>query len=218
MFIINHVKFEVINYGEYGVRLIPEKQKFSLPSLGEEIISKNIKNIVDVVSSEHEILLLLKDKNNLNDTLKEINAIQIVQSKLNHYSLPVHFNLDEAIKLNPNISIDALTSKTYSIAMFGFLPGFIYFSGLQVKCNIPRKETPQLLCPKGSIAIGGQYLGVYNIPSPAGWNIIGQTSVDISISTIDRLQISDTFSLLPLSKNEHLHLLHDAPSLIEFNE
>jgi biotin-dependent carboxylase-like uncharacterized protein len=30
--------------------------------------------------------------------------------------------------------------------------------------------------PAGSVAIGGDHTGIYSIPSPGGWNIIGQTS------------------------------------------
>ena len=40
---------------------------------------------------------------------------------------------------------------------------------------MPRRDSPRTSVPAGSVAIGGSQTGVYPLPSPGGWNIIGRT-------------------------------------------
>ena len=58
--------------------------------------------------------------------------------------------------------------------MFGFLPGFVYLQMLPDELQVPRKESPTARTQPNAFAIGGPYAGVYSLPSPAGWNVIGQ--------------------------------------------
>jgi inhibitor of KinA len=39
----------------------------------------------------------------------------------------------------------------------------------------PRKETPRISVPRGSVAIAQSQTGVYPVESPGGWQIIGRT-------------------------------------------
>jgi len=71
-------------------------------------------------------------------------------------------------------------SKTiYSVYLIGFLPGFMYLGGLDNALHIPRKKEPRLRVPKGSVAIGGEQTGIYPQQSPGGWNILGNTPVNL---------------------------------------
>jgi inhibitor of KinA len=67
----------------------------------------------------------------------------------------------------------------YRVQMIGFTPGFPYLAGLPPELASPRKTTPRLVVPKGSVAIGGRLTGVYPLASPGGWNIIGRTPVEL---------------------------------------
>ncbi len=95
-----------------------------------------------------------------------------------------------------NLSVADLIQKhteiTYTVAIMGFLPGFPYLVGLDEKLWTPRKSTPRTHVPKGAVAIGGSYTGIYPIPSPGGWNIIGQTPISLFNSQED-----DPFLLIP---------------------
>ncbi len=73
--------------------------------------------------------------------------------------------------------IDIHTQNIYTVYFIGFLPGFLYLGGLDPTLHIPRKETPNLHKPKGSVAIGGSQTGVYPQDSPGGWHVIGQTPI-----------------------------------------
>jgi KipI family sensor histidine kinase inhibitor len=61
----------------------------------------------------------------------------------------------------------------YVVAAIGFMPGFAYLRGLDPRLVLPRKATPRPRVPAGSVAIAGPYTGVYPLPSPGGWHLLG---------------------------------------------
>ncbi|MBW5446977.1 5-oxoprolinase subunit PxpB [Cohnella sp. CFH 77786] len=73
--------------------------------------------------------------------------------------------------------VEAHASAPYEVAMIGFAPGFPYLSGLPESLAQPRKESPRLKVPAGSVGIAGGQTGVYPVESPGGWQLIGRTPV-----------------------------------------
>lgn len=67
------------------------------------------------------------------------------------------------------------TSKEYIVYMLGFLPGFTYMAKVDDAISVPRKMTPRINVEAGSVGIAGYQTGVYPLPSPGGWQIIGRT-------------------------------------------
>ncbi len=63
----------------------------------------------------------------------------------------------------------------YTVLMMGFLPGFPYLGGMDVRLAAPRLTTPRLSVPAGSVGIAGEQTGIYSLESPGGWQIIGRT-------------------------------------------
>ena len=63
----------------------------------------------------------------------------------------------------------------YLIDMLGFLPGFAYLGGLDPRLHTPRLAEPRTEIPAGSVGIGGAQTGIYPLPSPGGWQIIGRS-------------------------------------------
>ena len=63
----------------------------------------------------------------------------------------------------------------YPIYMLGFVAGFPYLGGMDKSIAAPRKQTPRLKIPAGSVGIAGQQTGIYSVESPGGWQIIGRT-------------------------------------------
>ncbi len=82
-------------------------------------------------------------------------------------------------KMSPEEVIQQHTNNTYLVNMLGFLPGFLYLSGLDEQLHCPRKEIPSLNVSAGAVGIGGKQTGVYPVASPGGWHIIGQTPISI---------------------------------------
>ncbi|MEO8614527.1 MAG: 5-oxoprolinase subunit PxpB [Luteolibacter sp.] len=67
------------------------------------------------------------------------------------------------------------SAAVYTVAAVGFSPGFPYLSGLPERLNLPRRKTPRLAVPAGSVAIAGGQAGIYPFTSPGGWHVLGQT-------------------------------------------
>lgn len=75
--------------------------------------------------------------------------------------------------------IEIHTRTEYLVYMIGFAPGFPYLGGMPKKISTPRKDTPRVKIPAGSVGIGGEQTGVYPIDSPGGWQLIGQTPIKL---------------------------------------
>lgn len=75
--------------------------------------------------------------------------------------------------LTPKEVIALHTEGEYLVHMIGFAPGFPYLGGMTKKLATPRRETPRLKIPAGSVGIAGGQTGVYPLESPGGWQIIG---------------------------------------------
>jgi KipI family sensor histidine kinase inhibitor len=67
------------------------------------------------------------------------------------------------------------TAPSYRIYMIGFSPGFAYLGGLDAAIAAPRRSTPRLKVPAGSVGIAGMQTGIYPVATPGGWQIIGRT-------------------------------------------
>ena len=67
------------------------------------------------------------------------------------------------------------TANDMLVYMLGFSPGFCYLGGMDTRIACPRKATPRLAVPAGSVGIAGSQTGIYPITSPGGWQIIGRT-------------------------------------------
>ncbi|MFF1557360.1 allophanate hydrolase subunit 1 [Streptomyces sp. NPDC058279] len=65
----------------------------------------------------------------------------------------------------------------FRVAFCGFAPGFGYLTGLPARFHLPRRATPRTSVPAGSLALAGEYAGVYPRSSPGGWQLIGSTDV-----------------------------------------
>ncbi|MCX5197987.1 allophanate hydrolase subunit 1 [Streptomyces sp. NBC_00249] len=63
----------------------------------------------------------------------------------------------------------------FRVAFCGFAPGFGYLTGLPERLHLPRRATPRTAVPAGSLALAGEYAGVYPRSSPGGWQLIGST-------------------------------------------
>lgn len=89
----------------------------------------------------------------------------------------------ERIAQAKQLSIDEIisihTSKSYKVYMLGFLPGFAYMGQVENTIAMQRLDKPRLNVSAGSVGIAGNQTGIYPLHSPGGWNIIGQTPLQI---------------------------------------
>ena len=81
--------------------------------------------------------------------------------------------------ITPQAVIDYHTGPTYRVYMIGFTPGYPYLGEVPDAIATPRRKTPRILVPKGSVGIAKQQTGIYSVDSPGGWQIIGWTPVNL---------------------------------------
>jgi KipI family sensor histidine kinase inhibitor len=67
----------------------------------------------------------------------------------------------------------------YRVFLVGFVPGFPYLGVLPEELALPRRATPRVQVPAGSVAIAGRQTGVYPFATPGGWHLIGRTAAPI---------------------------------------
>ena len=79
--------------------------------------------------------------------------------------------------------VQAHCDQTYSVAFFGFLPGFAYMFGWPTKWSLPRMESPRPRVAAGSVALAGSQCGIYPVESPGGWRILGRTPLKVIDTT-----------------------------------
>lgn len=100
--------------------------------------------------------------------------------------IPVHYGglegpdlpeLAERLRLAEPDIVRLHAASTYCVFMIGFLPGFPYLGPLPDALVVPRRATPRMKVPAGSVAIAGRQTGIYPQASPGGWHVIGHTDV-----------------------------------------
>jgi KipI family sensor histidine kinase inhibitor len=70
-------------------------------------------------------------------------------------------------------------SGEYTAYMLGFMAGFAYLGPLPERLRAPRRKTPRVRVPAGSVAVAGGMTAVYPAASPGGWNLIGRTTAPL---------------------------------------
>ncbi|MBT9433023.1 5-oxoprolinase subunit PxpB [Candidatus Sodalis endolongispinus] len=102
------------------------------------------------------------------------------------WTIPVSYGGDHGVDLAALAALHHLTPQqvislhcaaTYRVYMIGFMPGFAYLGGLDHRLHTPRRESPRLKTPAGSISIGGMQTAVGSVEAPSGWHLIGRTPV-----------------------------------------
>jgi len=89
-------------------------------------------------------------------------------------------DLDEVAALTGLSDVELIArhgAVRYRVGWLGFSPGFGYLTGLDpVLAAVPRRASPRVSVPAGSVAIAGGLAAVYPAASPGGWRLIGRTN------------------------------------------
>jgi len=107
------------------------------------------------------------------------------QGKPRVFEIPVRYTGEdlEWVAQQTGLSVDQViklhSRPLYTVALLGFSPGFPYLAPLHKRLQLPRRPEPRPRVLAGSVGIGGEHTGIYTIPSPGGWHILGQTDVQL---------------------------------------
>jgi inhibitor of KinA len=86
----------------------------------------------------------------------------------------------EFCDLTPDDVITLHLSTEYTVYAIGFVPGFPYLGYLPEKLvGVPRLDSPRIRVEPGSVGLTGKQTGIYPLPRPGGWNLIGRTPLTL---------------------------------------
>lgn len=162
-----------------------------LAGVARAVRARSMAGVRDVVSTYRTVVVsfdpLATDVERLAALLRESSAAAPVVGGAMH-EVPASYggadgpDLDEVAafaRCSPDEVIDRHTSRTYRVCMLGFLPGFAYLGSVEDRIAAPRRATPRVRVPAGSVGIAGQQTGIYPMESPGGWQIIGRAGVSL---------------------------------------
>jgi inhibitor of KinA len=135
----------------------------------------------DPLRTEHARLLEV-----LKQSAREMSPV--AESSAQVHRVPVCYggdfgpDLGDIARFN-QLSEDAVVAMhltpAYRVFMLGFAPGFAYLGIVDERIAAPRRATPRTRVPAGSVGIAAGQTGIYPIPTPGGWQLIGRTPLTV---------------------------------------
>ncbi len=167
------VNSEVIKYFKALKKENLESINNLTPSYNKLIVSYDLRK-----TNFKEVKKLIENLN-VNETQDKNNTkIEIPVCCDDQFSLDIK-RLEEKLKINRDKILKNFFSKEYFCYMTGFIAGMPFLGDLDENMRVPRLETPRVKVPKGSVALTEQFANIYTFESPGGWNILGNTPLDV---------------------------------------
>lgn len=97
------------------------------------------------------------------------------------------------------------SDPVYTVVFQGFIPGFTFCSAVDPAIEMPRHDSPRLKVPAGSVGIANWQTGIYALPSPGGWQILGATPLALFDAKRDKpflLKAGQCIKFTPISTRE----------------
>ena len=158
----------------------------------KNIKEKEIEGITNLAPSYNKLIisfdLNLTNFNSLKKKIENLELNKLEKTKSNKINIPVccekEFALDvkkleNKLKISEEKIYERFFSKEYFCYMTGFIAGLPFLGDLDESLNSRRLETPRVKIPKGSVGIAEQFCNIYTFESPGGWNIIGNTPINV---------------------------------------
>jgi KipI family sensor histidine kinase inhibitor len=163
------------------------------------IKEKNIEGINNLTPSYNKLIisfdLSVTNYSEIKDKIQKLDINEVQNSSNNRLEIPVCcdnlFSLDiERLEKKLNLPkekiLENFFNKEYFCYMTGFIAGMPFLGDLEQSMQAQRLETPRVKVPKGSIGLTEQFANIYTFESPGGWNIIGNTPLEIFDSSKEK--------------------------------
>lgn len=148
-----------------------------------------VPGVTDVVPAARTVLLRVEPGTPPEDVASAVGALSLApggrQASGDAVTIPVVYDgedLDDVAELTGLTRdgvVRAHTSATWTVAFCGFAPGFGYMVSDDPRLHVPRRGEARTRVPAGSVALAGEFAGVYPRSSPGGWQLLGRTDARI---------------------------------------
>ncbi len=216
---------KINNLGDAGVYCdfgdeINIKTNSKVISVFKCLQNSKINGIINLSPSYNKLIVTFDlSKTNFLKIKSEIENLKIKNIANNEskiIEIPVcfdeEFSLDiERLKAKLNLTKDEILkkylSKNYFCYMTGFVAGMPFLGDLEERLQLDRLETPRVKVPKGSVGLTEQFCNIYTFESPGGWNIVGNTPIQIFNKNNELnpnlIKPGDTVKFIKISKQEY---------------
>ena len=184
------------------------------------IKNKNIDGINNLTPSYNKLIISFDlRKTTFNEVRKIIEKIELEKNEevsSNKIEIPVccdnTFALDidrveKSLNMKKEKILEIFFNKEYFCYMTGFIAGMPFLGDLEKSMKVNRLETPRVKVPKGAVGITEQFANIYTFESPGGWNIIGNTPLNVFDSNNQKkpnlINPGDTITFKNISKKEY---------------
>ena len=163
------------------------------------IKKKDIEGINNLTPSYNKLIisydLRITNFKEIKDKIKKLNVSETLSLNNKKLEIPVccdaSFSLDidrleKKLKLTREKIFENFFKKEFFCYMTGFIAGMPFLGDLDEKMRAQRLETPRVKVTKGSIGITEQFANIYTFESPGGWNILGNTPLEVFNSTKEK--------------------------------
>src|SRR6056300_1610284 len=169
------------------------------PSYNKLIISYDLK-----VTNFKEIKQKIEKLSQGEDTKSKNLEITVCCEK--SFSLDME-RLEKKLNLKREQILENFFNKEFFCYMTGFIAGMHFLGDLDEQMRAQRLETPRVKVPKGSVGMTEQFANIYTFESPGGWNIIGNTPLEVFDSSKERnpnlINPGDIFKFKQITSEEY---------------
>jgi inhibitor of KinA len=152
----------------------------------------NIKGVNNLTPSYNKLIISydLKVTNfkEIKQEIKKLSQSEGTKTISKNLEIPVccdkSFSLDmerleKKLDLKRDEILENFFNKEFFCYMTGFIAGMPFLGDLDEQMRAQRLETPRVKVPKGSVGMTEQFANIYTFESPGGWNIIGNTPLEV---------------------------------------
>lgn len=96
-------------------------------------------------------------------------------------TIPVRYDGEDlaAVAEEVGLDVDEVVRRhaaiAYHVYALGFTPGFPFLGEVDPALRVTRRSVPRARVPAHAVAITGAQTGIYPLPSPGGWRLVGTT-------------------------------------------
>lgn len=225
LFAFNQIKIEMVNEQACLLRFADHIDDTVADAIG--LVTRQLRSLAGIIDTipSYTSLLVTFDVDQCNrvticqqiqNLLNNLNMADIESRVSREVVIPVYY----AEEVGPDLQevanhcgmtveevIQLHSQTTYRAYAIGFTPGFAFLGNTPEALHVPRKNTPRLKVPTGSVAIAERQTAVYPGVSPGGWQILGRTAtplVDWQSDSLALIKVGDSVRFEPISRAEFL--------------
>lgn len=178
----------ILDYGDCAL-LLQFGRTAEVLAWASALSAAALPGVVDIVPASHTVLVKLAAPGYQADIRRRLAKLTVDSGDIE--TTPPDTAIDVTIDVvydGPDLAevaertgltvpqvINAHTATPWRVGFGGSTPGFAYLIGGDPRLQVPRRVELRDAVPAGSVALAGQFSGIYPRQWPGGWQLIGRT-------------------------------------------